>query len=230
MATNTKERKSIARQIAKQEGRLENSPHLRLQAPIKVVGAGIYFGRSLPRFARGALGKVAVIGIRALLVLHPASRADEREGESRPGVVLLADLGLPDDDGISLIRLCAGIQPACETAVVTVFAHSKTVFACLEADPTGYILKDEMPADIVAQRGPSGKPGDSAALDESVSPRELEILELVAKGLRGVEIAVLLGLSPHTVATHVKNIYRKLSVHSRTEAVFEARGLGLLRH
>jgi ATP/maltotriose-dependent transcriptional regulator MalT len=62
-----------------------------------------------------------------------------------------------------------------------------------------------------------------------LSVREREILELVAKGLSSAEIGTVLSVSPHTVATHVKNIYRKLSVHSRTEAVYEARGLGLLR-
>jgi DNA-binding NarL/FixJ family response regulator len=190
-----------------------------------------------------------------------------------PVDVLLVDLGLPDGDGISLIRLCAGYQPACETAVVTVFSDSERVFACLEAGATGYILKDEMPAGIVesvrmllegrspvspsiARRvlsrfgGGAQAPGGSAdskpggavrsgrtgrrpavegAPSESLSPREIEILELVAKGLSVNEIARLLSLSSHTVGTHVKNIYRKLSVHSRTEALFEARGLGLLR-
>ncbi|HZH07559.1 MAG TPA: response regulator [Lautropia sp.] len=54
--------------------------------------------------------------------------------------VLLVDLGLPDGDGITLIRLCAGLQPAYETAVVTVFSDSERVLACLEAGATGYIL------------------------------------------------------------------------------------------
>jgi DNA-binding NarL/FixJ family response regulator len=187
--------------------------------------------------------------------------------------VLLVDLGLPDGDGITLIRLCAGLQPACETAVVTVFSDSERVFACLEAGATGYILKDEMPAGLVESvrmllegrspvspsiarrvlsrfgggaqakgasaesRGGAGvgsagagrRPAAEGPAAESLSPREIEILELVAKGLSVIEIARLLSLSVHTVGTHVKNIYRKLSVHSRTEALFEARGLGLLR-
>ena len=186
--------------------------------------------------------------------------------------VLLVDLGLPDGDGLSLIRLCASVQPACEIAVVTMFADSERVFACLEGGATGYILKDEIPAGIVgsvrmllaggspvspsiarrllSRLGVARAQGQSAARagelaaghssppkkanaavlpEESLTPREIEILDLVAKGLSVLEIGVLLIVSPHTVGTHVKNIYRKLSVHSRTEAVFEARGLGLLR-
>jgi DNA-binding NarL/FixJ family response regulator len=62
-----------------------------------------------------------------------------------------------------------------------------------------------------------------------VSPREHEILDLIARGLSITEIGKKLEVSPHTVTTHVKNIYKKLSVHSRTEAVYEARQLGILR-
>lgn len=196
---------------------------------------------------------------------------------ANPADVLLVDLGLPDEDGLELIRLCTRLQPACEIAVVTMFADSDRVFACLEAGATGYILKDEIPAGIVgsvrmllsggspvspsiARRllarlggsrttaaaasitpaGPTtaarGQPGAADgrrwppdAAGESLSIREVEILELVAKGLSVREIGLLLAVSPHTVGTHVKNIYRKLSVHSRTEAVFEARGMGLLK-
>ena len=61
-----------------------------------------------------------------------------------------------------------------------------------------------------------------------LSPREKEVLLMCAKGYSYEEIAPLLGLSRHTVTTFVKRIYRKLQVHSRTEAVYEARRMGLL--
>jgi DNA-binding NarL/FixJ family response regulator len=212
----------------------------------------------------------------------PARRFIEQE----PFDVLLIDLGLPDDDGRDLIRLCTRVRPSAEIVVVTVFADSDRVFSSLEAGATGYVLKDEMPAGIVgsvrmvlsggspvspsiarrllARLGQTQRPaalsstlramapsqaivardgavpaavpaakhrtaGAGGAAEEALSAREREILELVAKGLSSAEIGTVLSVSPHTVATHVKNIYRKLSVHSRTEAVYEARGLGLLR-
>lgn len=178
--------------------------------------------------------------------------------------VLLIDLGLPDDDGIALIRLCATLHPACEVMVVTVFSDSERLFASLEAGAIGYVLKDEMPATIVqsvrivlaggsplspsiarrvlrrmgpgqelgrdprSNAVPSGGP-DPASPKALLTPRELEILNLAAKGLTVAAIGEVLGLSPLTVVTHVKNLYRKLAVHSRSEAVFEARELGLLR-
>ena len=61
-----------------------------------------------------------------------------------------------------------------------------------------------------------------------LSQRETEILQLVAKGFAFVTVGEVLGISPHTVVTHVKKIYRKLAVHSRSEAVYEASQLGLL--
>ncbi|WP_234192621.1 response regulator [Pseudacidovorax sp. NFM-22] len=64
--------------------------------------------------------------------------------------------------------------------------------------------------------------------DTPLTPRETELLRLTAKGLPFDEIGQLLGISPHTVVAHVKNIYRKLAVHSRSEAVYEAGQLGLL--
>ena len=213
----------------------------------------------------------------------PARRFIEQESFD----VLLIDLGLPDDDGRELIRLCTRVRPSAEIVVVTVFADSDRVFSCLEAGATGYVLKDEMPSGIVgsvrmvlsggspvspsiarrllARLGQARQPAalssalqssspsqailtrdreaaravvpaakqrvahPGASTEEALSAREREILELVAKGLSSAEIGTVLSVSPHTVATHVKNIYRKLSVHSRTEAVYEARGLGLLR-
>lgn len=178
--------------------------------------------------------------------------------------VLLVDLGLPDEDGTSLIHLCATLHPACEVVVVTVFADSERVFACLLAGASGYVLKDEMPGDIVqsvrtvlaggsplspsiarrvldrlgagrnraqdrvALPAPACGPNTEARLSP-LTPREVEILGLAAKGLGVASIGGVLGLSPLTVGTHVKNLYRKLAVHSRSEAVFEARELGLLR-
>jgi DNA-binding CsgD family transcriptional regulator len=74
------------------------------------------------------------------------------------------------------------------------------------------------------QSGTAGQPAEVLALSE----REIEILRIVAKGLSLAEIAKLLGISVNTVKTHVKRIYHKLAVNSRTEAIFEAQCMGVL--
>jgi DNA-binding NarL/FixJ family response regulator len=80
-----------------------------------------------------------------------------------------------------------------------------------------------------AAGGPAAAAVAPAPLESPLTAREVELLQLVAKGLGFAEISEVMGISPHTVTAHVKNIYRKLAVHSRGEAVYEARQLGLLR-
>ena len=167
--------------------------------------------------------------------------------------VLVVDLGLPDGNGTELIRHAVGRRADCDALVVTVFGDDRHVIDAIEAGATGYLLKDSPPGELVRGirelraggapispsiarrllariRAPaaaaSGAPGTAASL---LTERESEILRLVAKGLSFGDVAATLGISEHTVVAHVKNIYRKLSVHSRGEAVFEATQLGLLK-
>lgn len=172
--------------------------------------------------------------------------------------VLLVDLGLPDGNGVELIRLAVATLPACDVMVVSVFGDEKNVLASIEAGATGYLLKDASPAEIVEQIRVihSGGSPISAVIarqllvrfavsaaqlgaaslqsvppqDDGValSPREREVLQLSAKGYSHDEVAQMLGVSRHTVTSFVKRIYRKLQVHSKTEAVYEARRMGLL--
>ncbi|WP_425259286.1 response regulator [Rubrivivax sp. RP6-9] len=175
----------------------------------------------------------------------------------QPPDVLLVDLGLPDIGGIELIRHAARRHPGCDTLVVTMFADDAHVIGSIEAGATGYLLKDASAARIVAaihevrdggspispsiarrvlarfRSGPGAAPvaalAAPAAADASpLSERETELLRLIAKGFSFDAVAEVLSISPHTVVTHVKNIYRKLAVHSRGEAVHEARQMGLL--
>lgn len=163
--------------------------------------------------------------------------------------VLLVDLGLPDISGLEIIRYVASHYPACEVLVVSVFGDEEHVLAALEAGARGYLLKGTLTRDIAldiqelrnggsplspiiarqvlkrlrpqtpAANG-NGRNGDNS--EDSLTPRETEILRMIARGFSYAETAELLGISVQTVHTHLKRIYRKLAVHSKTEAVFEA--------
>jgi DNA-binding CsgD family transcriptional regulator len=121
------------------------------------------------------------------------------------------------------------------------------VIGAIEAGATGYLLKDDSAADIaeaivaLVQGGSPISPGIArhilkrwqsppAASPDLLTEREADVLERLAKGHTYAETAALLHVSAHTVATHVKHIYRKLAVSSRGAAVFEAYQRGLLRH
>ncbi len=168
--------------------------------------------------------------------------------------VLMIDLGLPDGTGIDLIRQVSQKRPEADIMVVTVFGDEQHVVSSIEAGATGYILKDSTPADVIScirllraggspvspvvarsvlrairnRMGP-GTPAKPAPENNPLSARETEILQLLAKGMSFNEIGEILGISPHTVTAHIKKIYRKLAVHSRGEAVYEATQMGLLK-
>jgi DNA-binding NarL/FixJ family response regulator len=172
--------------------------------------------------------------------------------------VLLVDLGLPDISGIEIIRRATATLPNCESMVVTVFGDEEHVLASIEAGASGYLLKDASEQNfmsgireliaggspispIIARRllkrfqpGTIIPPGPEELTDElgdnvAISEREREILMLASKGYNYPEMGKLMGISPHTVTSHVKKIYRKLAVHSRGEAVFEASRMGIIR-
>ena len=174
--------------------------------------------------------------------------------EAAPDVVL-ADLGLPDGNGVEVIRHALARNPACDVLVVTMFGDDGHVLESLAAGATGYLVKDALPQDIVASIAEvraGGAPISPAiarrvlkhfrlavhpppeagvvpvAQPSPLSTREMEVLRLVAKGLNFKDIGGVLGVSAHTINTHVKKIYQKLAVHSRGEAVYEASQLGLL--
>ncbi len=178
--------------------------------------------------------------------------------ELRKPDVLLIDLGLPDISGIEVIRHATQVLPNCECMVVTVFGDEEHVLASIEAGAAGYLLKDASEesflsgirelinggspiSPIIARRllrrfhaEPDASPPLAPASveggqDVSLSDREREILLLASKGFNYPEMGKLMGISPHTVTSHVKKIYRKLAVHSRGEAVFEANRMGLIR-
>jgi DNA-binding NarL/FixJ family response regulator len=165
----------------------------------------------------------------------------------------LVDLGLPDMSGIEVIRRAAETYPDSEVMVISVFGDEQHVIESIEAGATGYLLKDSSPQQIAAsirtllgggsvvspviarkvlQRFQAPKqPAPAAAVPAEAGPlseRELQILGDLAKGASYQEIGAARFISPHTVARHVKSIYRKLTVHSRGEAVHEASRRGLI--
>lgn len=169
-------------------------------------------------------------------------------GETPPDV-LLTDLGLPDGNGIDLIKLISARRLDTEAMVVTVFGDERHVVEALEAGAHGYLIKDD-PSSRLAESvlemlnggspispaiakyllkrfQPSPPSNDDRQL-EHLTKREHEVLQLVAKGYTSAEIGGLLTISHHTVISHVKHIYRKLAVNSRAQAIFEASRLGLV--
>jgi DNA-binding NarL/FixJ family response regulator len=167
----------------------------------------------------------------------------------RPADVYLVDLGLPDRDGREFIRWLVTRQPDALSMVVTVFGDESHVVSSLEAGAMGYLLKDT-PIHEIAQRivelheggspiSPSVarslikrlsvRPAEAARrIDNPLSERELEVLRLIEKGLTYDEVSSILGVTWNTVTSHLRRVYRKLQVGSRSEAVYEARQRGIL--
>lgn len=173
--------------------------------------------------------------------------------EQRPDV-LLVDLVLPDGDGTELIRKIQAEQLDCRSLVLSILGDVATVVQAVKAGADGYLLKANIQPDevrhaarIVLGGGSPISPGVARHILRQVqqaaygseqslafskarlfSPRELEVLEGLAKGLTYKEVATIQNLSPNTVSEYVKAIYKKLNVNSRSEAVFEALHSGLL--
>lgn len=169
----------------------------------------------------------------------------EAANRLRPDVVLI-DLGLPDGEGAELIREIRARVPDAVCIVATVFDDDKYVFPALRAGAHGYLLKDQSCESLAAllrgiQQGQAVlSPAIARRLidyfhthtgeDEltELSPREEEVLGLIARGYPNSRIAQLLAISRHTVAGYVKDIYRKLAISSRAEATLVAARRGLV--
>lgn len=159
--------------------------------------------------------------------------------ESPPQVILM-DIGLPGMSGIEGVRRIHSISPATQFIMLTIYEDDDNVFRSLCAGATGYLLKGGSTGKIIAaikevQAG--GAPLNAHIAkkvlsmftclvvphaDYSLTEREKEILNLLVAGKSQKQIAVALFLSPFIIATHMKNIYVKLHVHCRSEAVAKA--------
>ena len=161
----------------------------------------------------------------------------------------LLDLGLPDGSGVDVIAALREKQPEVQSVIVTIHDDDEHLFPALQAGAFGYLLKEQSRELLVEQlqRMSQGEPPLSPSIarkviayftskarppavllhEVSLTDRETEVLLRVAKGFTLPEIGVRLGLSRHTIADYVKQIYRKLNVSSRAEAALEAQRLGL---
>lgn len=166
-------------------------------------------------------------------------------GGPRPDIALI-DLGLPDGSGVELIELIQRLYPATLCVVASIYDDDGHVFPALRAGARGYLLKDQPVERIVeALNGIAAgepplspaiarrmltffRPEAPAAPEAELTGRETEVLRFIAKGMTQAETARLLGISQHTVAGYVKELYRKLNVSSRAEAALRARDMGLV--
>jgi DNA-binding NarL/FixJ family response regulator len=163
----------------------------------------------------------------------------------------LVDLGLPDGSGVDVVSALREHQPDAQSVVVTIHDDDEHLFPALQAGAYGYILKEQarelitehlqrisqgepplspsIARKVLAHFAAQAKPAVDIIPHVSLTERESEVLLRVAKGFTLPEIGVQLGLSRHTIADYVKQIYRKLNVSSRAEAALEAQRLGLFR-
>jgi DNA-binding NarL/FixJ family response regulator len=160
----------------------------------------------------------------------------------------LIDIGLPDGSGLDLVPALRARDRKVMIVVATVMGDDGSIVTALSAGADGYLLKDSPAELFVAQLRQlhSGNPALSPSVarrimshfastacvadaEAELTPRETEVLSLIARGLRNAEVAAALGLTLHTVAGYVKSVYAKLGISSRAEAAQRAIRMGLDR-
>jgi DNA-binding NarL/FixJ family response regulator len=187
-------------------------------------------------------GIAAIIGLQPDMMLAGAAatggEALERFFELRPDVTLV-DLRLPDMSGFDLIKKIKDKSPNARIIVLSSHEGDVDIQRALEAGAQGYVVKGIVRGELfeIIRSVHAGKRRLPAAVaqklaehmaDEAISPRELEVLSLMATGKRNKEIAGELSIAEDTVKMHVRNILSKLQVNDRTEAVTVALRRGII--
>ena len=158
--------------------------------------------------------------------------------QHRPDITLM-DLKMPVMGGVEAIQAIRGEFPSAKVIVLSTYEGDDDIFRALEAGATSYLLKDTLAEDLVrvirevfAGGRPLPAPVAKRLADRMRHPdltaRELDVLRLIARGMRNKEIAAQLGIGEETTQGHVKNILSKLGLHDRTEAVAVAVRRGIV--
>jgi DNA-binding NarL/FixJ family response regulator len=195
--------------------------------------------------------------ISALIIQHDQFELLDASGSVAQGLaallkhtpdVLLTDIGLPDGSGIDIIRAIEQHHLDCDAMVISGFKDENLVFNALEAGAKAYILKHDKSqtiTDAILGMINGGAPmspviarmmllkfhtvkDQSIPLPEALTPRQTKILKLLSQGFSAKEVSEKLNISYYTVTTHIKNIYNKLQVNSRSEAIYQAIQQGLI--
>ncbi|HZC71688.1 MAG TPA: response regulator transcription factor [Jatrophihabitans sp.] len=185
--------------------------------------------------------------IEVVAEAHDGRSAIAQTRVQQPDVVLM-DVQMPDMDGITATREIAATLPQCHVLILTTFEDDDYVLGALRAGAAGFLLKRAQPEQLIAAihtiaagdalldpsvtrsvishvaRQPL--PPDSAALGQ-LTPRERDVLELIARGLSNAEIAAALVVEESTVKTHVKRVLAKLELRDRVQAVIYAYESGI---
>ena len=167
--------------------------------------------------------------------------------ELSPDIVLM-DLRMPDMDGVEAMRKIKSAMPDVKFIILTTYSDDEYIFSGIEAGARAYLLKDAPREDLfkairAVYRGESliqpvvasklldrfSELSRGTPSGEGLSTRELEILQLMAKGAANKEISAQLSIAQSTVKTHIANIFQKLGVNDRTEAVTQALKKGIIR-
>jgi DNA-binding NarL/FixJ family response regulator len=186
-------------------------------------------------------------GIELVATASDGEEASELAAQHRPQVVLM-DLRMPRVDGIEATRRLRERQPEARVIALTTYADDESVLAALRAGARGYLTKDASAEDIraaifsvaageaaldpavqhhvvaaVAGDGPStangGRESSDTDLPDGLTPREAEVLALIAEGLTNAEIAERLVVSPTTVKSHINHLFGKAGLRDRAQAV-----------
>jgi DNA-binding NarL/FixJ family response regulator len=190
---------------------------------------------------RDGLGAVlrAERGLQVVAEAANGEEAIEAYARLHPDIVLM-DLRMPVMDGLTATRAILADDPNARIIVLTTYDGDEDIHRALAAGARGYLLKDMMRTDLLGviravHRGQRGIPAPIAArLAEytpriGLTPRELEVLRLVADGLSNAGVGERIGRTEGTVKVHLKNILQKLDVKDRTEAVTTALRRGFIR-